>query len=465
MRTLLPNVFVLSLLTAPALGGAVVTYDDQIKPIFREHCMKCHGEDEPKAGINLGSYDTAVKGGSAGAVLVAGRASASILFAAITDENEDKRMPLRNAPLPQAKIELIREWIQSGLRETEKSASLTANRDIGFHPVAAAKVEGPPPMPENLPAETGVAAKHPFPVVALAASPTAPLVAAAEYGQVRLIDLNTRLPLGVIAYPEGQPNVIRFSRDGRTLMVAGGKPVQSGSVVLYDVRTGKRLLKVGDELDAVLAADLSPDQKLIALGGSGKSVKVYDTGDGKLRYKLTRHTDWVTAVVFSPDGKTLASADRAGAIHLWDAGSGAIQLTLAEHKGSVRSLAWRADGRMLASGGEDGMLIWWDISDGWPAVIKNNAHQPKRPEGAFGALPNGVLGLAFGPGGELLSAGRDRQLRVWNPTGGAIRAIPSENALPLQTAVSMDGKILVSGDAAGQLHYWDAKGAVLGSAK
>ncbi len=447
------------------LPAAVVTYDDQIKPIFREHCMKCHGEDEPKAGINLGSYDTAVKGGSAGAVLVAGRASASILFSAITDENEDKRMPLRNAPLSQAKIELIREWIQTGLRETEKSASLTANRDIGFHPVVTTKLDGPPPMPGNLPSSTAPAPKHPFPVVAMATSPTAPLLAIARYGHVELDDVNTRQPLGDLPFPEGQPNVIRFTPDGRVLMVAGGKPVQSGSVVLYDVRTGNRLTKVGDELDAVLSADVSPDQKLIALGGSGKSVKVYNTDDGKLRYKLTRHTDWITALAFSPDGKTLATADRAGAIHLWDAQAGAILLTLAEHKASVRTLAWRADGKMLASGGEDGVLIWWDTSDGWPAVIKNNAHQPKRSEGVFGNLPNGVLSVAFGPNGDLLSVGRDRQLRLWNPTGGAIRAIPLDAGLPIQAAISNDGKTLVAGDAGGQVRFWDAKGAPLVVAK
>jgi WD40 repeat protein len=236
-------------------------------------------------------------------------------------------------------------------------------------------------------------------------------------------------------------------------MVAGGKPVQSGSVVLFEVRSGKRLMRVGDELDAVLSADLSPDQKLIALGGSGKVVKVYSTADGKLLYKLTRHTDWITAVAFSPDGNVLASADRAGAIHLWDAGSGGILLTLAEHKAAVRTLAWRSDNRMLASGGEDGLLVWWDARDGWPAILKINAHPPVRPEGFYGKLPNGILSVAFGPAGELLTAGRDRQIRVWSAEGDPRRSFPVET-LPLQTAISFDGQVFAEGDAAGQVHYW-----------
>jgi hypothetical protein len=435
----------------------VISYDEQIRPIFREHCMKCHGEDDPKAGLNLSSHATVLKGGSAGAVVVAGRASASLLFRAITEEDEDKRMPLKNAPLPPEQVELIRDWIQTGLRESAQSKSLAVARDIGFKPVIAVDLKGPAPMPENLPAFTPPATKRPLPVIAMAASPVAPLLAVAGQEQVTLVDLNSRHTIGVLAFPEGQPNVIRFSRDGRVLMVAGGKPVQSGSVVLFDVRSGKRLAHVGDETDAVLSADLSTDQKLIALGGSGKVVKVYDTADGKLRYKLSRHTDWITALAFSPDGNALASADRTGAIHLWDAVTGGILLTLAEHKAAVRALAWRADSRMLASGGEDGLLIWWDTKDGWPAILKNNAHPPKRPEGSYGKLPNGVLSLSFGPTGELLSVGRDRQVRLWAPNGDARQSFPSETSLPLQAAISSDGKTFIDGDASGELHYWTEK--------
>ena len=232
-------------------------------------------------------------------------------------------------------------------------------------------------------------------------------------------------------------------------MVAGGKPVQSGSVVLFDVKTGKRLATIGDETDAVLAADLSPDQQLVALGGSGKVVKIYGTADGKLRHKLTKHTDWITALAFSPDGKKLASSDRAGGIHLWDATGGGILLSLSEHKAAVRALAWRSDSKMLASGGEDGLLIWWDAKDGWPTVTNTNAHPPTRPQGFYGKIPNGVLALAFGPNGELLSAGRDKHVRLWNASGVSTRDFPLETTLPLQTSITFDGKGLFTGGADG----------------
>lgn len=442
-----------ALITTASAADPVITYDEHIKPIFREHCLKCHGDDEQKADLNLANFTAVLKGGSGDKAVIAGRASQSLLFTAITAEDDAERMPPKKAAIPAPQIELIRQWIQGGLRESSASKSLVAERDTTFTPTTDLKLDGPPPMPESLPPFAPPALKRPLPIIAMAASPRAPLIAVAGHEHIRLLDATTQQSLGALDFPEGQPNVIRFSADGRVLMVAGGKPVQSGSVVLFDVKTGKRLTTIGDEIDAVLAADLSPDQQLVALGGSGKIVKIYGTADGKLRHKLTKHTDWITALAFSPDGKKLASSDRAGGIHLWDPTGGGILLSLSEHKASVRALAWRSDSKMLASGGEDGLLIWWDAKDGWPAITKTNAHPPERPQGSYGKIPNGVLAVAFGPKGELLSAGRDNQARLWEASGGSVKSFSSGGILPLQTTITFDGKGLFTGGADGLVRF------------
>jgi len=273
--------------------------------------------------------------------------------------------------------------------------------------------------------------------------------------------------------------VIRFSRSGATLMVAGGSPVRSGRGVLFDVATGRRLAEIGDESDAVLAADLSSDETKMAIGGSGRVVKVYSTVTGELKHTLVKHTDWITAMAYSPDGKFLASGDRVGNIHLWDAETGGVVLPLAEHKGLVRSLSWRSDGQMLASCGEDGLIVWWDVVKGWPAMSKPNAHPPARPEGVYGKIPNGVLDLAFGPKGELVSCGRDQQVRVWSSDGNLQRTFaldmetgsgsPSDpnapprsktharlqpKVLPLRVGFVFDGSRVIAGDTSGMVWSW-----------
>lgn len=445
------------LLTTSAFAAdKPVTYNDDIKPIFRQHCLKCHGDDEQESGLNLQSYQATIKGGGGGKALVAGRASASLLYQAITNQDADARMPPNQPPIPDDQVQLILAWINDGLRETADGKSLLSKRDLTFKPMAGAITgnDGPPPMPEGWPSIALPHRASKAPIVSMDTSSRAPIVAVSLWQYVQLFHTETESELGVLPFPEGTPQVIRFSRDGAVLMVAGGKPVQAGRVVLFGVRSGKRLAEIGDEVDAVLAADLSPDQQLVALGGSGKVVKVYDTTDGLLKFKLARHTDWITSIAFSPDGTKLATADRAGGLHIWDATGGGILLTLAEHKASITSLHWRSDSRVLASAAEDGLVIWWDTVDGWPAITRNNAHPPKRPDGYYGNLRNGVLSVAFGPQGTLLSAGRDHVVRYWTPDGNPTKSFDIPAAIPLTTRISHDGKTLVSGDSKGALHFF-----------
>jgi len=203
-----------------------------------------------------------------------------------------------------------------------------------------------------------------------------------------------------------------------------------------------------------MAADLSPDQQLVALGGSGKVVKVYSTTDGRLKYKIEKHTDWITAVAFSPSGEQLATADRAGGIHLWEASSGRVLLALNEHKSSVRALDWRGDSKMLASAGEDGLIVWWSTVDGFPAVTKANAHPPTRPAGSYGKLPNGVLTARFDRDGNLVTAGRDHAVRLWNTQGQERKAFVLPDSQPLSAAISFDTRTILGGDTNGGVRFY-----------
>lgn len=440
---------------AAADNKEVITYEDQIKPIFRQHCFACHGEDKQTADLNLQTYATVLKGGSGGEAVVAGRSSQSALFKAITDPDDSARMPPKKPPIPQEQIALIKKWIDSGLKETASSKSLVADRDLNFKPaIGVGTKPAASLMPETLAEVLVPKTLRPLGVLSIDASPWAPLIAVAGQEHVRLMNVETQKEVGRLAFPEGIPQVIRFSRDGGVILVAGGRPVQSGKVVLFDVKTGKRLAVIGDEIDSVMAADLSSDQQLVALGGSGKVVKVYSTIDGQLKYKIEKHTDWVTAVAFSPNGEQLATADRAGGVHLWEARSGRVLLALNEHKSSVRALDWRSDSKMLASAGEDGLIVWWSAVDGFPSVIKANAHPPSRPAGSFGKIPNGVLAARFDRDGNLSTAGRDRTIRLWNAQGAERKAFPLPDHQPLCAVISFDTKTIIGGDSNGGVRFW-----------
>src|SRR5262249_25593224 len=222
-----------------------------------------------------------------------------------------------------------------------------------------------PPMPPNPPRLAPlVRAARDTAVTALAASPWAPLVAVGGQKQVLLYHCDTLELLGVLAFPEGTPHVLKFSRNGSLLLAGGGRGGKSGRVVVWSVAKGERVFEVGDESDAVLAADISPDQTRVALGGPGKVVRVYGTKDGKLLHEGPKHTDWVTAVQSSPDGVLLATGDRAGGLHVWEAFTTREYHTLKGHTAAITGVSWRADGNVVASSSEDSTVALFEMENG-----------------------------------------------------------------------------------------------------
>jgi len=433
-----------------------ITYEDHVAGILKKHCATCHGDGKQEGGLALASYAGVMKGAGGGEIVVAGRSGGSRLIEVITAPDDGDRMPPEGDRVPADAVELIKKWIDTGLRENAGS-SVASMRTLGFKPAAPSAGQGPEAVPQNLPSIERPKTIRPFPVLAMAASPRAPVAAVASYGAIDLYgSLDKRY--GSLSFPEGEPLVLAFSRSGQRLLAAGGKPVQSGSVVLFDVATGKRLASVADEPDAIIAADISPDEKVVAIGCTSRLVKLYSTEDGSLKATIDKHTDWVTAVAFSPDGKYLATGDRIGNIHLWDAATGGVILPLSEHKKSVRALSWRSDSGVIASCGEDGTVVWWDVKDGWPVVNKPNAHT------------GGVLDCKFGPQGELATCGRDGLVKTWSAEGNEIKKyavsedVPAGKKppagvtlMPTRVAVSADGSIVLAGDTAGRLHAWPTK--------
>ena len=86
----------------------------------------------------------------------------------------------------------------------------------------------------------------------------------------------------MLPFPEGECTNIRFSRSAKLLLAGGGVAAKSGRVVIWDVASAQRVMELGDEYDEVLAADISADQRLVALGGAAKVVRLLQTVDGSV---------------------------------------------------------------------------------------------------------------------------------------------------------------------------------------
>jgi predicted nucleic acid-binding Zn-ribbon protein len=432
-------------------GPPKVTYDDHVKPIFRAKCGTCHNTDKKTAGLDLTNYTSMMQGGGSGTAIELGDPSASYLWMVVNHETEPY-MPPKSPKLDDATLAVIKEWIELGA--PENSGSKVAKKktvDLSLGGVPTGKPEGPPPMPPHLPLEPARYTSRADAVTALASSPWAPLVAVGGFNQVLLYNTDTLELAGVLPFPEGVPQVLRFSRNGKLLLAGGGRGAYQGLCVVWDITSGQRIAEVGDETDAVLAADISPDQKLVALGGSNKKVKVYSTQTGEMLYEIKKHTEWVYALEFSPDSVLLATADRNGGLIVWEALSGNEFLVLDGHKTAVNSVSWRLDSNLLASCDDEGQIRLWEMENG--KTVKN-----------WGAHGGGAKAVEFTRDGHLVSNGVDRTAKLWAADGKQERAFPAFNDIGLDVTFVAEGNRVVAGDWTGEIRVWNAAdGAQIGT--
>ena len=265
-----------------AADGPKITYEEHVRPIFREHCFACHNQGKATNDLALDSYERIRKGGASGEVITPGDPDGSYLYSLVTHKDEP-HMPPSGDKLPADKLEILRQWIAGGALKDSGAKAEVKKPAVNLAMTAgAARPEGPPVMPEGVFRQPAVYTQRPAAITALAASPWAPLVAIAGQRQIVLYNTDSAELAGVLPFPEGIPYSLRFSRSGKLLLAGGGKAASRGLAAVYDVHTGKRLSQVGDELDAVLAADINAGQTLIALGGPQKIVRVFNVGDGSL---------------------------------------------------------------------------------------------------------------------------------------------------------------------------------------
>jgi len=177
-------------------------------------------------------------------------------------------------------------------------------------------------------------------------------------------------------------------------------------------------------------ANLSPDDRSIAVANDDGYLRVWDVSTGALQIETrVKNGIMLRSVAFAPDGDTIATST-GGAIQLWDhtghprpsfddtdqlvgiafaprgrrvllrtAGPMAkirdldtgAEVQLLGHVAAVTRIAWHPDGRIVATGALDGTARLWDAETGTElAAITNIGHE---------------VSVAFAPDGRLLVAG------------------------------------------------------------
>jgi WD40 repeat protein len=173
----------------------------------------------------------------------------------------------------------------------------------------------------------------------------------------------------------------------------------------------------------------TPDGKQVVTGSLDRSLKLWDVDSGKMvrdfkPYKEKEfdkgHQDGVFCAAFSPDGKMLASGGSDRSIKLWNVADGKVVREFANptlkappntlpgpvqaHPGWVYGLRFTADGKYLVSAGNapvhQGYLGLWNVADG---KLLSGETLPLGPFYSVAISPDGrLVGVACGPSGKQL---------------------------------------------------------------
>lgn len=200
--------------------------------------------------------------------------------------------------------------------------------------------------------------------------------------------------------PGAPVSTLRLSPDGSTLLAALREPANAAR--LFDAKTGQPIGRAMAHLDPVLAAEFSPDGRLVGTAGDDHTGRVWDARTGEPVTPPLRHTRTVPAIAFSPDGLRVVTASWDGTARVWDARTGAPLARPLAHGDRVLDARFSPDGRRIATASRDRTVRLWDAATGHPLT------EPLRH-----AAP--VVQVRFDPDGQrVIARTKDGARRIWD---------------------------------------------------
>lgn len=376
---------------------SAVSFTNDIKPIFSQHCYGCHQGAKQLGSYLMTDFNSMVKGGETEqTAVVPGKPDKSYLFQQITPVDGHAEMPDEPfSPLNDVELETIRKWILQGAKND------------------SAADDGPKYTPDNPPVYIGQPSLSSIDV-----SPDGSKLAAAGFHEVVILDSETGKRVSRLVGMSPRINTVRFSPDGKRLAAVGGTPAVRGEVQIWDLETNELSLSRSVTYDSLCGASWSPDGSKLAFGATDNVVRAIDTTSGEQILFQGAHNDWVRDTAFTPDGKHVISVARDMSCKLTEVETerfidNITSITPGALSGGLSSVKAHPERNEIFVGGADGIAKVYRVFRQTARKIGDDANLVRK----FPALPGRISSVVINSNATRLAAAATldgkSEVRVW----------------------------------------------------
>ncbi|QDU82049.1 Planctomycete cytochrome C [Polystyrenella longa] len=137
----LPFASSISAAELPPAAEQEIDFARDIKPIFANHCMDCHGPDTQEAGFRLDNREAALDGGDGGKSILPQKSVDSPLLNRVARHDPETMMPPDGLdPLSEEQVSLLRAWIDQGANWPKSESAEIKVDHWAFKPVTRPEV-------------------------------------------------------------------------------------------------------------------------------------------------------------------------------------------------------------------------------------------------------------------------------------------------------------------------------------